>query len=99
MAYKCDTVTISYVHVDVLEEPGGAGDCLTLGGFQDCGEVPYHGWQCDFNGEISMLIFFNDVGVVTEALTAKELVKFLWGELYVTPALFHIWIVSWADVW
>ena len=32
MAYKCDTVTISYVHVDVLEEPGGVGDCLTLGG-------------------------------------------------------------------
>ena len=42
---------------------------------------------------------YNDVVVVTEALTAKELVKLLWGELYVTPALFHIWIVSWADVW
>ena len=46
-----------------------------------------------------MLICFNYVGVVTEALTAKELVDLFWYEVDVDPVLFFIVGVSREDIW
>ena len=41
----------------------------------------------------------DDVRVVAEAETARELVKLLWDEISVSPALCYIGGISWDDVW
>ena len=86
MASKCNTVTISYVNVVTLGELDRAGDCFYLGGFGGCGEVLYRGWWCATTGGVAVLSFCNYIEVVTEFLTAKYLVEFLWDEFAVTPA-------------
>ena len=45
-----------------------------------------------------MLGGLDDIRVVVESATDKDLVKFIWAELAVDPALCLIWVISWADV-
>ena len=98
MVSKCDTVPIYYVHVDALEELRWAVDCFILGYFGVFIKVPYRGWWCTTNGEVTMLSYCNEVGVVSEVSTAKGIVEFFWDELAFTPLLCCIRGVSWAYI-
>ena len=99
MSFKWKPVNISYSHVNVLVELCRAGDCFTLGYFGYCGEVSYCGWWWSTNGNISLISYCDDIGLVTEASTDKEIVDFIWDESSVTPELFFISGVSRTDVW
>ena len=48
---------------------------------------------------MSLLSYCDEIGFVTEASIDKELVDFIWDESSITPTLFFISGVSWADVW
>ena len=54
------------------------GRFFTLGDFGDCGEVSLCGWRWSTNGNISLLSYYGDVGLVPESSTDKDLAEFFW---------------------
>ena len=99
MAFKCKSVNISYYRVKCLRELVRAVDCFTLGGLGIVVKSPSVVGGDPPMARFTLLSYCDDIGLVPEASTYKELMEFFWYELSVTPTLFFICGVSKANAW